>query len=99
MGPETKFDSSSMKRVLEYLERESEHVLLFYGENDPWTACAASLAPKTSNLKLVVPGRSHEFRIDELPDEMKRQVHSLLADGLGVELPVGVPRRTEGEQP
>jgi hypothetical protein len=84
LGPETTFDPSAMKRVLRYLEHESEHVLLLYGENDPWTACAAPLASNASNLKLVVPGRSHEFRIGELPEEMKREVDSALRDWLGI---------------
>jgi len=84
-GPDTVFDPSSMKRVLRYLEVESERVLLLYGENDPWTACAAPLAPKVSNLKLVVPGRGHELRLGGLPEEMKREVDSALRDWLGIE--------------
>ena len=82
-GPDTAFDPSAMKHVLRYLERESERVLLLYGENDPWTACAAPLASNASNLKFVVPGRSHEFRLGELPEEMKRSVDSALKTWLG----------------
>jgi hypothetical protein len=83
-GPGTVFDPSAMKRVLQYLEVESERVLLLYGENDPWTACAAPLAPKKSNLKLVVPERGHELRLGGLPEEMKREVHSALENWLGI---------------
>jgi len=87
-GSDTTFDPSSMKRVLRYLEHESERVLLLYGESDPWTACAASLAPNASNLKLLIPGRSHEFGIGEIPEEMRRSVDAALEAWLGT---VGSP--------
>jgi len=74
-----------MTRVLGYLERESERVLLLYGEHDPWTACAVSLAPNGSNLRFIVPGRAHEFRLDGLPEEMKQQVESTLKHWLATE--------------
>ena len=81
-GAGTVFNPSAMKRVLQYLEVESEHVLLLYGANDPWTACAAPLAAKPSNLKLVVPGRGHKFRLGDLPEDMKREVDSALEEWL-----------------
>ena len=81
-GAGTVFNPSAMKRVLRYLEVESEHVLLLYGANDPWTACAAPLAAKPSNLKLVVPGRGHKFRLGDLPEDMKREVDSALEEWL-----------------
>jgi len=82
-GSETTFDPSAMKRVLHYLEHDAERVLLLYGENDPWTACTAPLASKASNLKLVLPGRSHGFSLDDLPEEMQRKVDSALETWLG----------------
>jgi len=84
-GPGTVYDPSAMTRVLRYLERESERVLLLYGERDPWTACAVSLAPNGSNLRRVVPGRAHEFGLDQLPEETKQQVESALKDWLTIE--------------
>ncbi len=76
------YDGRTSMLVKNFLEKEATNVILIYGENDPWSASAASVRSKRNNLKIVNPGGCHKTRISSLPENMKKEVMRTLSKAL-----------------
>lgn len=75
-----KYSNEATKAIESALEADSEHLIMIYGENDPWTAAAA----KGGNgaKKFVIPRADHRIRIDNLTYEQKAKIYMLLENWL-----------------
>ncbi|WP_372774104.1 S28 family serine protease [Mangrovibacterium sp.] len=60
--------------VDEFLRTEARNIILIYGENDPWTASAATINSHPSNIKIVAPAGSHFTRVKTLPPEVNESI-------------------------
>ncbi len=60
--------------VKHYLRKNADKILLIYGENDPWSASAASTRGNHKILKVVQQGGSHRSRIGTMPEKQNKLV-------------------------
>jgi hypothetical protein len=72
------YDPAMSLLVKKYLKKDADKILLIYGENDPWSASAASTRGNRKILKVVQPNGSHRSRIGTMPEEQNKQVVNTL---------------------
>ena len=72
------YDPAMSLLVKKYLKKDADKILLIYGENDPWSASAASTRGNHKILKVVQPNGSHRSRIGTMPEEQNKQVVNTL---------------------
>ncbi len=72
------YDPSMSLLVKNYLKKDARNILLIYGENDPWSASAASICGNQKLKKIVQPRGNHRTRIGTLPDSQRKKVMSIL---------------------
>jgi len=75
---ETPFESSLSLEVEKYLSSEAERFIYIYGENDPWSASAVSNTGDTESKIFIKKGGSHRTRINNMPEEQKKEVYQTL---------------------
>lgn len=64
--------SPELSRGLQkFLKRDAKNLLLIYGENDPWTASAASTGKNKNIVKIIMEKGSHLTRINTLSGEQQ----------------------------
>ncbi|MEI6143342.1 MAG: S28 family serine protease [Mariniphaga sp.] len=68
------YDPSMSLLVKKYLKKNADKILFIYGENDPWSASAASTRGNRKILKVVQPGGSHRSRIGTMPEAQNKLV-------------------------
>jgi hypothetical protein len=72
------YDPAMSLLVKKYLKKDADKILLIYGENDPWSASAASTRGNRKIMKVVQPNGSHRSRIGTMPEEQNKQVVNTL---------------------
>ena len=78
-----KYNKKTAKEVRKFIKTTNARILFIYGEWDPWSATAFEVPDKDNFLKIVKPGGSHSTRINNLPDNQKKQVKEKLEKWLG----------------
>jgi len=81
-GHKAIFDPEPMRKVNEWVQRKGNNMLYIYGENDPWSATAVEIGPKTNAVKFVNPGGDHTTRIKSFPPELRDSIYVQLEDWL-----------------
>lgn len=72
------FEPEAMNRMHNFLQKTNKKMMFIYGANDPWSATGVNI-PKVDNLiKVVKDGGCHRARINNLPEEQKTNVISIL---------------------
>lgn len=56
----------AMQDIQTWIGASGTQIMLIYGENDPWTAGAASLGNATDSFKFIAPGGNHGSSIGSL---------------------------------
>ena len=80
------FDPVPMRNLLNWVQNEGNNIILLYGGQDPWTACAVELTGSTNAVKIVVPGVNHGLRISDLSDADRELVLSTLEEWLDISI-------------
>lgn len=75
-----------MQKLQSFLQETDEQMIWIYGGDDPWTATAVVLPPKDNFLKIVKPGGYHTSRINNLPDDLKKEVCDTLGSWLDLNI-------------
>ena len=78
-----KYDKEIAREVHKFINTTDVKILFIYGEWDPWSATAFEVPDKDNFLKIVKPEGSHSTRINNLPDNQKKQVKEKLEKWLG----------------
>lgn len=80
------FDPTLYERTVKYLKEEDPKHIFIYGEIDPWSAsgvCTWLDCKKKDNMRVYVqPRGSHEARISNMPDNLKKEITDRLAEWL-----------------
>lgn len=80
------FDAALLFEVEEWLMNEGNNFIYIYGGNDPWTAAAINVSPKTNSLKMIKKNGSHGTRISSFEPEEKELILSTLEKWLGYKI-------------
>jgi len=73
-----KFNKKSSKFIEKSLQKNGNHVLMIYGEYDPWTATGPVVKSSGKAKKIIVPKGSHRSRIASMEYKQKADVYMLL---------------------
>lgn len=73
-----KFNKKSSKFIEKSLQKDGKHVLMIYGEYDPWTATGPVVKPSSKATKIIIPKGSHKSRIASMQYKQKADVYMLL---------------------
>ncbi|MBP7508486.1 MAG: hypothetical protein KA807_11725 [Prolixibacteraceae bacterium] len=73
-----KYDKSIIKQIEKSILNNGKHVLLIYGEFDPWAATAIKLKPNSEARKITVPGANHNIKIGAMPYKQKADIYMML---------------------
>lgn len=77
-GVHYKYSNKISKKIKKTINKDGGHILLIYGETDPWFASAVVPSKKSEALKFVNPGMSHRARINNMPIELKSKIYMQL---------------------
>ena len=58
--------------------KEAENYIFIYGEYDTWSATAVTSTGDTNSKIFIKEGGSHRTRINNMPEEQKKEVYSTL---------------------
>jgi len=61
-----------------YISEEAENYIFIYGEYDTWSATAVTSTGDTNSKIFIKEGGSHRTRINNMPEEQKKEVYSTL---------------------
>ena len=64
--PPTYDNGAAMHDVQSWIASSGAHIMLIYGQNDPWSAGAASLGDATDSFKYIAPNGNHGSSIANL---------------------------------
>jgi hypothetical protein len=73
-----KFSKKTSSFIEKSINNNGKHVLLIYGEYDPWTASSLRLKNGSSAVKIVIPKASHKVRVTSMPLVNRAEVYMLL---------------------
>ncbi len=73
-----KFNKSTNKFIEKSIQNDGKHLMLIYGEVDPWTGTAVNLKPSSKASKIIVPGASHNIKIASMPYKQKADIYMVL---------------------
>ncbi len=59
-------NGAAMQDIQSWISTSGSQILLIYGQNDPWTAGAASIGAATDSFKFIVPNGNHGSNIGTL---------------------------------
>jgi len=77
-GVTFKFSKKTSTFIQKAIQNNGSHVMLIYGEYDPWTASSLKLDGKGKAVKIVVPKANHRTRIGNMPYAQKAEIYMLL---------------------
>jgi hypothetical protein len=77
-GVNYKFSKKTSTFIQKAIQNDGKHVMLIYGEYDPWTASALKLEGKGKAVKLIIPKANHRIRIGNMPYAQKAEIYMLL---------------------
>jgi hypothetical protein len=92
LGVPKAFDPDAMPDVATWLATEAKHVILTYGELDPWTAGALDPGASTEVKRFVAPGGNHGSFFDQLTEADRQQAYRDLGAWLGMTPPKASPK-------
>jgi hypothetical protein len=72
------YDPAMSLKVKDFLRKDAKHVLLIYGEVDPWSASAAKAPWNHQVVKIVQRHGSHRSRIGNMPPKQKKKAMRVL---------------------
>ncbi|MFO7935030.1 MAG: S28 family serine protease [Bacteroidales bacterium] len=78
-GIEYSYNEEVSRNLQQYLSREAENFIFIYGEYDTWSATAVNPETVNGSVFFVKEGGNHRTRINNMPEEQKRQVYETLA--------------------
>jgi hypothetical protein len=84
LGVPKAFDADATPDVAAWLSSEAEHVILTYGEFDPWTAGSFDPGASTAVRRFTVAGGNHGSFLDDLSEQDRDAAYGLLSTWLGV---------------
>lgn len=94
-------DGAAMTDVQSWIATSGAHIMLIYGQNDPWSAGAVSLGEATDSFKFIAPGGNHGSSIADLvAGEQNLAVETILrwADVTGMAKPHPAERTLEADE-
>jgi len=77
---EVPFNPALSREVEEYLTEDASNFIYIYGEYDTWSATAVSNTGMTNSKIFVKEGGSHRTRINNMPEEQKKDVYRVLSE-------------------
>jgi len=75
---EIQFNDDLSFDIEQYILEKGENYIFIYGEYDPWSATAVSSTGNTNSKIFYKEGGSHRTRINNMPEEQKKEVYSTL---------------------
>jgi len=72
------FNDELSFEIEQYLEEKGENYIFIYGEYDTWSATAVTSTGDTNSKIFFKEGGSHRTRINNMPEEQKKEVFSTL---------------------
>ena len=75
---EISFNDELSHDIQQYMEEEAENYIFIYGEYDTWSATAVSSTGDSNSKIFIKEGGSHRTRINNMPDEQKKEVYATL---------------------
>lgn len=73
------------RSVKKWLKKNDPHMVLIYGEVDPWTGAGVTWLEDKQNVKVFIkPGGSHLTRINNMEEGQREEVLTLLSGILGI---------------
>jgi hypothetical protein len=84
VGAPTYDNGVAMHDVTSWIATSGSHIMLIYGQNDPWSAGAVSLGEATDSFKYIVPGGNHGSSIAGLPTAAKDEATATVLRWAGV---------------
>ncbi|HEX5059561.1 MAG TPA: S28 family serine protease [Kofleriaceae bacterium] len=95
-------NGTAMHDFQDWLSASGEHILLIYGQNDPWSAGQATLGNATDSFKFIAPNGNHGSGIATLnaDDEATATAAVMRWAGLAMKKakPLGLERTTEQDE-
>jgi len=95
-------NGAAMRDFQDWLASSGQHILLIYGQNDPWSAGAASLGNATDSFKLIAPNGNHGSGIATLNADDEATATAAVMRWAGVAMkkskPLGLERTTEQDE-
>ncbi len=76
------FDPVPVQQVASWMATASEHVMLIYGANDPWTAGA--IAVSTASKTFTATNANHGAEIQDLSDVDRQSAYGVLEQWTGI---------------
>jgi len=75
---ELSFNAQLSHELQQYLEKEADNYIYIYGEYDTWSATAVASTGSTNSRIFIKEGGSHRTRINNMPEEQKKEIYSTL---------------------
>jgi hypothetical protein len=73
-----KFSKKTSTFIQNTIQNDGNHVMMIYGEYDPWTASSLKLDGKGKAVKIIIPKANHRTRIGNMPYAQKAEIYMLL---------------------
>jgi hypothetical protein len=80
--PNFKFNKKTSKFITKSIRKEGRHLLLIYGEYDPWTAAAIIPSQGSNAVCFIKPKASHKTRINNMSYAQRASIYILLENWL-----------------
>lgn len=76
--PSFTYNKKTSKFITKAIQKNGNHMLLIYGEYDPWTAGAVVPKSKSKAVEVVKPKGSHRTRINNMSYAQQSEIYMLL---------------------
>jgi hypothetical protein len=73
-----KYDKKTVSLIEKSIQDNGKHVLLIYGEFDPWAATAIKLKTNSEAKKITISGANHNIKIGAMPYKQKADIYMML---------------------
>jgi hypothetical protein len=77
-GNSLKFSKKTSTFIQKSIQKDGNHVMMIYGEYDPWSASSLNLNGKGKGVKLIIPKANHRVRINNMPYAQKAEIYMML---------------------
>ncbi|WP_224362143.1 S28 family serine protease [Hyalangium versicolor] len=82
-GADKDYDFLSMHLVELWMKKSAQHMMLIYGENDPWSSGAFEVNPANESARYFVAGGNHGSSLYDLPAAEQSAALQQLSDWMG----------------
>lgn len=76
--PDFSYSNKTSKAIQKAIQKGGKHLLMIYGENDPWTVGAIVPKGKSQAVMMVKPDGSHRTRINNMSYAQQARIYMLL---------------------